>query len=159
MSDPAADRRARRGALLRPRDLAGVRVLVTAGGTREPIDTVRYLGNRSSGKMGFAVARRGGAARRGGGAGERARPRSRRRAGVRRVDVGSALEMRDAVLREFANADVVMKAAAVADFRPASVSGAQDPQGGSAPKARGSRSSSCATRTSSPSCAATRARA
>jgi phosphopantothenoylcysteine decarboxylase/phosphopantothenate--cysteine ligase len=62
MSDPA--RIAERASeLLAPRDLAGVRVLVTAGGTREAIDTVRYLGNRSSGKMGFAVARR--AARRG----------------------------------------------------------------------------------------------
>ena len=103
-------------------DLAGVRVLVTAGGTREPIDTVRYLGNRSSGKMGYAVARQ--AARRGAevvlvsGPSALATP-----AGVRRIDVGSALEMRDAVLREFANADVVVKAAAVADFRPATVSG------------------------------------
>jgi phosphopantothenoylcysteine decarboxylase/phosphopantothenate--cysteine ligase len=103
-------------------DLAGVRVLVTAGGTREPIDTVRFLGNRSSGKMGYAVAR--GAARRGAdvvlvsGPSALATP-----PGVRRVDVGSALEMRDAVLREFADADVVVKAAAVADFRPATVSG------------------------------------
>ncbi len=107
--------------LLGPRDLVGVRVLVTAGGTREPIDTVRYLGNRSSGKMGFAVAGR--AARRGAevvlvsGPSALATP-----AGVHRVDVVSALEMRDAVLREFARADVVVKAAAVADFRPASVS-------------------------------------
>src|SRR5262249_15826204 len=95
-------------------DLAGVRVLVTAGGTREPIDPVRFLGNRSSGKMGFAVAP----------------PPSQRAAelvlatpsGVRRIDVGSALEMREAVLREFARADVVVKAAAVADFRPVAVS-------------------------------------
>jgi len=102
-------------------DLVGVRVLVTAGGTREPIDTVRFLGNRSSGKMGYAVARR--AAQRGAevvlvsGPSALATP-----AGVRRIDVGSALEMRDAVRREFARADVVVKAAAVADFRPAVVS-------------------------------------
>jgi phosphopantothenoylcysteine decarboxylase/phosphopantothenate--cysteine ligase len=121
MSDPA--RIAERASeLLAPRDLAGVRVLVTAGGTREAIDTVRYLGNRSSGKMGYAVARR--AARRGAevvlvsGPSALATP-----PGVRRVDVGSALEMRDAVLRELASADVVVKAAAVADFRPATVSG------------------------------------
>jgi phosphopantothenoylcysteine decarboxylase/phosphopantothenate--cysteine ligase len=121
MSDPARIAEAAE-LLLRPRDLAGVCVLVTAGGTREPIDTVRYLGNRSSGKMGYAVARS--AARRGAevvlvsGPSALATP-----PGVRRVDVGSALEMRDAVLREFADADVVVKAAAVADFRPATVSG------------------------------------
>src|SRR6185436_19857300 len=120
MSDPARIAEHAQ-TLLGPRDLAGVRVLVTAGGTREPIDTVRFLGNRSSGKMGFSVARV--AARRGAdvvlvsGPSALATP-----AGVRRVDVGSALEMRDAVLREFANADVVVKAAAVADFRPATVS-------------------------------------
>ncbi|HKA16049.1 MAG TPA: bifunctional phosphopantothenoylcysteine decarboxylase/phosphopantothenate--cysteine ligase CoaBC [Myxococcota bacterium] len=102
-------------------DLAGVRVLVTAGGTREPIDPVRFLGNRSSGKMGFAVARR--ASQRGAevvlvsGPTVLATP-----SGVRRIDVGSALEMREAVLREFARADVVVKAAAVADFRPVAVS-------------------------------------
>jgi phosphopantothenoylcysteine decarboxylase / phosphopantothenate---cysteine ligase len=99
-----------------------VRVLVTAGGTREPIDTVRFLGNRSSGRMGYAVARR--AAQRGAdvvlvsGPSALATP-----PGVRRVDVGSALEMRDAVRSEFARADVVVKAAAVADFRPATVAG------------------------------------
>jgi phosphopantothenoylcysteine decarboxylase/phosphopantothenate--cysteine ligase len=108
-------------ALLGARDLLGVRVLVTAGGTREPVDAVRYLGNRSSGKMGYAVARQ--AARRGAevvlvsGPSALATP-----SGVRRVDVGTALEMRDAVLREATDADVVVKAAAVADFRPAEAS-------------------------------------
>jgi phosphopantothenoylcysteine decarboxylase/phosphopantothenate--cysteine ligase len=108
-------------ALLGARDLVGVRVLVTAGGTREPVDAVRYLGNRSSGKMGYAVARQ--AARRGAevvlvsGPSALATP-----PGVRRVDVGTALEMRDAVLREATDADVVVKAAAVADFRPAEAS-------------------------------------
>jgi phosphopantothenoylcysteine decarboxylase/phosphopantothenate--cysteine ligase len=120
MSDPAVIA-LRVAALLGGRDLAGVRVLVTAGGTREPVDAVRYLGNRSSGRMGYAVARQ--AARRGAEvvlvSGPVALPTP---PGVRRVDVGSALEMREAVRREFAGADVVVKAAAVADFRPASVS-------------------------------------
>jgi phosphopantothenoylcysteine decarboxylase / phosphopantothenate---cysteine ligase len=104
--------------LLSSRDLEGVRVLVTAGGTREPIDSVRFLGNRSSGKMGFAVAEQ--AALRGAEtvlvAGLSTLPTP---AGVRRIDVETALEMREAVLAEFAKADVVVKAAAVADFRPA----------------------------------------
>jgi phosphopantothenoylcysteine decarboxylase/phosphopantothenate--cysteine ligase len=120
MSDPAVIA-LRVAALLGGRDLGGVRVLVTAGGTREPVDAVRYLGNRSSGRMGYAVARQ--AARRGAEvvlvSGPVALPTP---PGVRRVDVGSALEMREAVRREFAGADVVVKAAAVADFRPASVS-------------------------------------
>ena len=105
-------------ALLGPRDLVGASVLVTAGGTREAVDGVRFLGNRSSGKMGFAVA--AAAARRGarvvlvsGPSGEPTPP------GVRRVDVTSALEMRDACRREFPACDVLVKAAAVADFRPA----------------------------------------
>jgi len=104
--------------LLGPRDFEGVRVLVTAGGTREPVDAVRYLGNRSSGRMGFALAAE--AARRGAecvlvcAPGALATP-----AGVRRVDVETALEMREAVLRELPAADVVVKAAAVADFRAA----------------------------------------
>jgi phosphopantothenoylcysteine decarboxylase/phosphopantothenate--cysteine ligase len=100
------------------KSLAGEVVLVTAGGTREALDSVRYLGNRSSGKMGFAVAAE--AARRGAEvvlvAGPSAQPTP---AGVRRVDVESALAMRDAVLRELPSASVVIKAAAVADFRPA----------------------------------------
>jgi phosphopantothenoylcysteine decarboxylase / phosphopantothenate---cysteine ligase len=98
--------------------LAGERVLVTAGGTRERIDTVRALVNRSSGKMGFAIAAE--AALRGAEtvlvAGPSALPTP---PGVRRVDVESALEMRDAVRAELAAATVVVMAAAVADFRPA----------------------------------------
>lgn len=103
---------------LGPRSLAGEVVLVTAGGTREPLDAVRFLGNRSSGKMGFAVAAE--AARRGAEvvlvAGPGAQPTP---AGVRRVDVETALGMRDAVLAELPRASIVIKAAAVADFRPA----------------------------------------
>jgi len=99
------------------RSLAGETVLVTAGGTRERVDAVRYLGNRSSGKMGFAIADE--AARRGAevvlvaGPSPLATP-----AGVRRVDVESAEQMRDAVFAELDRASVVIKAAAVADFRP-----------------------------------------
>jgi phosphopantothenoylcysteine decarboxylase/phosphopantothenate--cysteine ligase len=103
---------------LGPRSLAGEVVLVTAGGTREPLDAVRFLGNRSSGKMGFAVAAE--AARRGAEvvliAGPGAQPTP---AGVRRVDVETALGMREAVLAELPRAGIVIKAAAVADFRPA----------------------------------------
>ena len=100
------------------RSLARERVLVTAGGTREPIDAVRALVNRSSGKMGFALARE--AARRGAEvvlvAGPSALPTP---AGVRRIDVETALEMRAAVNAEFPAASVAVLAAAVADFRPA----------------------------------------
>jgi phosphopantothenoylcysteine decarboxylase/phosphopantothenate--cysteine ligase len=116
MSEPAAIAAAVER-LLGPSDLTGVSLLVTAGGTRERVDSVRYLGNRSSGKMGFAIAAEG--ARRGAevvlvaGPSELATP-----AGVRRVDVESASEMRDAVLSLLPKADVVVKAAAVADFRP-----------------------------------------
>lgn len=107
--------------LLAPASLAGVRVLVTAGGTREPLDPVRALTNRSSGKMGFAVAAE--AARRGADtvlvAGPGALPTP---AGVRRVDVETALEMRDAVRAGFPACDVAVMAAAVSDFRPARAS-------------------------------------
>jgi phosphopantothenoylcysteine decarboxylase/phosphopantothenate--cysteine ligase len=117
MSEPAAIA----GAIapwLGSRSLAGERVLVTAGGTREPLDAVRFLGNRSSGKMGFAIAAE--AARRGAEvvliAGPGAQPTP---AGVRRLDVETALAMRDAVFAELPRATIVIKSAAVADFRPA----------------------------------------
>jgi phosphopantothenoylcysteine decarboxylase/phosphopantothenate--cysteine ligase len=105
-----------------PRTLSGQHVLVTAGGTEEAIDAVRAVTNRSSGKMGFAIAAE--AARRGAevvlvaGITSLATP-----LGVRRVDIRSALEMRDAVLAEFEAATIVVKAAAVADFRPVEASG------------------------------------
>jgi phosphopantothenoylcysteine decarboxylase/phosphopantothenate--cysteine ligase len=117
MSDPAAIAAAASLAL-GSAALADEVVLVTAGGTREPIDAVRMIANRSSGRMGFAVAAE--AALRGArvilvaGATSLETP-----PGVERVDVGSALEMRDAVLAELPAATVVVKAAAVADFRPA----------------------------------------
>jgi phosphopantothenoylcysteine decarboxylase / phosphopantothenate---cysteine ligase len=98
-------------------DLAGARVLVTAGPTQEPIDAVRYLGNRSSGTMGFAVASE--AARRGAqvtlvtGPVALAEP-----PGVRTIRVQTAAEMRDAVLPRYPEVDAVVMVAAVADFRP-----------------------------------------
>ncbi len=101
-------------------DLAGFRVVVTAGGTQEPIDPVRYVGNRSSGKMGYALA-------------TEARDRGAHvilisgpvvldvpyGVEVRRVE--TAIQMRDAVLDAVIDADVLVMSAAVADFRPAEV--------------------------------------
>jgi phosphopantothenoylcysteine decarboxylase / phosphopantothenate---cysteine ligase len=101
-----------------PRPLDGLRVLVTAGGTREPIDSVRFVGNRSSGRMGWALADE--AARRGAEvtvvAANVALPRS---PAVRYVDVSTAAELREACLARFADSDVLLMAAAVADYRPA----------------------------------------
>jgi phosphopantothenoylcysteine decarboxylase/phosphopantothenate--cysteine ligase len=102
----------------RARSLEGVRVLVTAGGTREPIDSVRYVGNRSSGRMGLAVAEE--AARRGAEvtliAANVALPSP---AGVRCVDVETADQLEAACRAEFPACDALVMAAAVADFRPA----------------------------------------
>jgi phosphopantothenoylcysteine decarboxylase / phosphopantothenate---cysteine ligase len=93
------------------------RVLVTAGGTREPIDSVRYIGNRSSGRMGYALAQR--AAARGAQvtvlAANVALPDP---PGVQVIPVSTAAELAAAAEREFAGADILLMAAAVADFRP-----------------------------------------
>jgi phosphopantothenoylcysteine decarboxylase/phosphopantothenate--cysteine ligase len=107
-------------AFFSPKPLAGRRVLISAGPTWEALDPVRGLTNRSSGKMGFAIAQ---AARRAGAevdlvAGPVALPTPR---GVRRVDVSSALDMQSAVQALAEHADVFVAAAAVADWRPASV--------------------------------------
>jgi phosphopantothenoylcysteine decarboxylase/phosphopantothenate--cysteine ligase len=95
----------------------GLRVLVTAGGTREPIDPVRFLGNRSSGRMGIALA--AAAARRGADvtliAANVALPEP---AGVRRIDAETAAELAEAAQTEFRSAHVLLMAAAPADFRP-----------------------------------------
>jgi phosphopantothenoylcysteine decarboxylase/phosphopantothenate--cysteine ligase len=100
------------------RDLAGRTVLVTAGPTYEPIDPVRFIGNRSSGKMGFAVA--AAAAQRGANVTLISGPVTLRTPrNVRRVDVATAREMASAVMAEFAAADMLVMAAAVADFAPA----------------------------------------
>jgi phosphopantothenoylcysteine decarboxylase / phosphopantothenate---cysteine ligase len=96
----------------------GLRVLITAGGTREPIDAVRYVGNRSSGRMGFALA--DAAAALGADvtvvAANVALTRAPR---VKYVDVGTAQELHDACVEAFADCDVLLMAAAVADFTPA----------------------------------------
>jgi phosphopantothenoylcysteine decarboxylase / phosphopantothenate---cysteine ligase len=96
----------------------GLRVLVTAGGTREPVDSVRFLGNRSSGRMGIALA--AAAARRGASvtliAANVALPEP---AGVRRIDVETAAELAAAAAEEFRSTHVLLMAAAPADFRPA----------------------------------------
>jgi phosphopantothenoylcysteine decarboxylase/phosphopantothenate--cysteine ligase len=102
-----------------PRDLAGRRVVIAAGPTQEPVDDVRFLGNRSSGKMGFAIAAaaaaRGAAVTLIAGPGTPGTP-----AGVeRRVDVSTTAEMQQALATATGDADVVVMAAAVADFRPA----------------------------------------
>lgn len=102
-------------------DLVGRRVVISAGGTREPLDPVRYLGNRSSGRQGWALAQR--ALARGAEvvlvAAHVDLPAP---PGVRVVQVGTALEMLDAVRAEAAGADAIVMAAAVADFRPAAYS-------------------------------------
>lgn len=97
--------------------MAGLKVLVTAGGTHEALDSVRFIGNLSSGKMGLAVARE--ALRRGAGVTVVAANIARREPGVAWCDVASVEELRDAVLREAGGADVLVMAAAVSDFTPA----------------------------------------
>ncbi|MFZ3496327.1 bifunctional phosphopantothenoylcysteine decarboxylase/phosphopantothenate--cysteine ligase CoaBC [Streptomyces sp. 5.8] len=103
-------------------DLAGRHVVISAGGTREPLDPVRFLGNRSSGKQGYALARTAVAR------GARVTLVSANTAladpaGVDLVRVGTALQLREAVLKAAADADAVVMAAAVADFRPAEYAG------------------------------------
>lgn len=107
--------------LTRKKDLQGIKVMVTAGGTREPIDPVRYITNRSSGKMGYALA-------------QRARERGAEvilvsaptnlapPPGVQVVPVTTAMDMLEAVERHLEESQVVIKAAAVADYRPVHVS-------------------------------------
>ncbi|MEU8235956.1 bifunctional phosphopantothenoylcysteine decarboxylase/phosphopantothenate--cysteine ligase CoaBC [Actinoplanes sp. NPDC048967] len=117
----AAVRVLRRGAAAGT-DLAGRRVVVTAGGTREPLDPVRFLGNRSSGKQGYALARAAVAR------GARvtliaANVTLDDPAGADVVRVGTTEELRKATVEAAADADVVVMAAAPADFRPAAVAG------------------------------------
>jgi phosphopantothenoylcysteine decarboxylase/phosphopantothenate--cysteine ligase len=107
-----------------PRPLDGLRLLVTAGGTREPIDSVRYVGNRSSGRMGLALAEE--AARRGAEvtlvAANVSLPRPQN---VDTVNVETAAELEAATRERFGAADVLVMAAAVADFRPAAPEGSK----------------------------------
>ena len=111
--------RSRGGDASSTRDLAGTRVVVTAGPTFEPIDDVRFIGNRSSGKMGFAIA--AAAAARGATVTLIAGPvwLTTPRGVGQRIDVETAAQMREAITAAAPAADVVIMAAAVADFRPA----------------------------------------
>jgi phosphopantothenoylcysteine decarboxylase/phosphopantothenate--cysteine ligase len=110
----------------------GMRVVVSAGGTREPIDSVRFIGNRSSGRMGFALAEQ--AARRGAEvtvvAANVTLPEP---AGVRRVDVETTAELADVVRAEFEGSHVLLMAAAVADFRAARVEAGKIEREGTGP--------------------------
>ena len=115
--------------LFSPKDLKGERILVTAGPTQEPIDPIRFITNRSSGKMGYALA---GMARRRGAdviliSGPTSLSLPRRDMEV--VQVQTAEEMREAVLRYLERCSVVIKAAAVGDFRPREVSQAKIKKG------------------------------
>jgi phosphopantothenoylcysteine decarboxylase/phosphopantothenate--cysteine ligase len=124
MPEPPAVLAAIEAAIEAGQDLAGTRVVVTAGGTREPIDPVRFIGNRSSGRMGLALAEA--AARRGAEvtliAANVALPASAR---ITRIDVATAAELEAATADAFGDADVLLMAAAVADFRPADASAAK----------------------------------
>ena len=108
--------------LFSPKDLKGERILITAGPTQEPIDPIRYLSNRSSGKMGYALAKM--ARRRGAevvlisGPTQLSPPRR----DIEFVSVRTAEEMKEAVFHHLERCTVVMKAAAVADYRPKEVS-------------------------------------
>jgi phosphopantothenoylcysteine decarboxylase / phosphopantothenate---cysteine ligase len=121
LADPERIVQAAAEVLAHGRDLAGVRVLVTAGGTREAIDPVRFVGNRSSGKMGYAVAEA--AAARGAAVTLVATRALPVRAGVEVMAVESAEDMHREVLARYDAVDVVVMAAAVADFRPKAIAG------------------------------------
>ena len=133
----------------------GMKVLVTAGGTREPIDAVRYVGNRSSGRMGFALAES--AARRGAAVTliaanvTLADPR-----GVRRIDVETAAGLANAVHTEFEDAHLLLMAAAVADFRPARAEAGRSPARTAARSTSGSRPRTTSSRPSRKSADPTR---
>ena len=108
--------------ICRKKDLKGKKILVTAGPTQEAIDPVRYVTNHSTGKMGYAVAKV--AAQRGADVTLVSGPvQLKKPAGVKLVNIKSAKEMFDAVKAEFDGCDIIIKAAAVADYRPKNVSG------------------------------------
>jgi phosphopantothenoylcysteine decarboxylase/phosphopantothenate--cysteine ligase len=115
-----------------PHDLTGQRVLVTAGGTREPIDPVRFIGNRSSGKQGHAVAEE--AAGRGAKVTLVTTTATPASAGIDLIRVETAAEMEQAVLSRADQADIIVMAAAVADFRPVAVAGSKIKKSGGVPQ-------------------------
>jgi phosphopantothenoylcysteine decarboxylase/phosphopantothenate--cysteine ligase len=135
MSEPGEILEAIEDVLARGRDLAGRRVVVTAGPTWEPIDPVRFLGNRSSGRMGFEVA--GEAFARGADVTLVAGPTSAEPPeGPTLVRVTTAEEMREAVLAAGGDAHAVVMAAAVADFRPQTARTSKLKKGDGAPEIR-----------------------
>jgi phosphopantothenoylcysteine decarboxylase / phosphopantothenate---cysteine ligase len=121
MAEPEAIEARIKELLLTPKDLQGKTVLITAGPTREALDPVRFITNHSTGKMGFAIAEK--AVARGAkvylvsGPSNLATPQ-----GVERIDVESALDMYNAVMELKEKADIIIKSAAVADYRPAEIS-------------------------------------
>ena len=120
LADPARIVEAAARVMARDGDLAGLRIVITAGGTREPIDPVRFIGNRSSGKMGFAIANA--AAARGADVTVVATVVRDTHPRVRVEQVETAEQMAAATLAAADSADAVVMAAAVADFRPAEYS-------------------------------------
>lgn len=116
----------------RRRDLAGLRVVVSAGGTREPIDPVRFIGNRSSGKQGYAIA--AAAAERGAVLTIVSTVARDAPVGAMVVRVETAAEMHDAMVAAAADADVIVMTAAVADFRPSTVAGSKIKKGAAVPE-------------------------
>jgi phosphopantothenoylcysteine decarboxylase/phosphopantothenate--cysteine ligase len=115
-------------AILTVKDLKDQRILITAGPTREPFDPVRYISNHSSGKMGYALAIT--ARRRGADVTLISGPTSLPvPAGVQFIGVSSAVEMRDAVMKHLEKTTIVIKAAAVADYRPSTISDAKIKKG------------------------------
>ncbi|MBJ7459341.1 MAG: bifunctional phosphopantothenoylcysteine decarboxylase/phosphopantothenate--cysteine ligase CoaBC, partial [Thermoleophilaceae bacterium] len=117
----AVERALQGGAEYAPRSLDGLKLLISAGGTREPIDEVRFVGNRSSGKMGFAIADQ--AAARGAEVTViAANVALERNPAVNYVNVSTAAELEAAVREHFRDSDALIMAAAVADFTPAAPS-------------------------------------
>ncbi len=120
MAEPESILQAAAGLLQRRADLAGLRIVVTAGGTREPIDPVRYIGNRSSGKMGYAIAEA--AAARGAAVTLISAPSALPvPSAVTYIAVETVQELRTALHRGLAHTDVLIQAAAVSDYRVAAV--------------------------------------
>jgi phosphopantothenoylcysteine decarboxylase / phosphopantothenate---cysteine ligase len=119
-------------ALLGPKDLSGVRMVISAGGTREAIDPVRFIGNRSSGKQGFAIAHA--AAQRGAAVVVVSTVGLAAPAGSAVVRVESAADMAQAMHAAASDADVIVMAAAVADFRPSIIATSKIKKHGGAPE-------------------------
>lgn len=132
LADPSAIVEAAARVLLLGCDLVGKRVLVSAGGTREPIDPVRFIGNRSSGKQGYAIAHE--ARSRGAAVVIVSTVKLPAPVGACVVSVNTAAEMHDAMMAEADAADIIVMSAAVADFRPKVVADSKIKKSGGAPE-------------------------